>query len=209
VESRFEYKYLLNRHEAFLFYQQLKAFSVVDEYCNEEGFYYVTSVYFDDYFNQSLTEKIDGLMHHRKIRLRHYNDGTSYKIEVKDKSGDLVRKNTVNIGLGEANEILSNPDKIKHYLDEYYSFTKLEQSHTVKYKRYVLKYPKTNVRITFDYEVACKKESESLFVHVLNQDQVVVEVKYNDVLPDMIESLMGNLGMRQSVSKYSAARLMY
>ncbi len=209
VQRRYEYKYLLNRHEAFLFYTKVKAFSTYDKYCNDEGFYMVYSTYFDDFFDRSLMEKINGLQKHTKIRLRTYNDEKHYKLEVKEKSGDIVYKRSYPLSEKEGDSILHQPSLIKNYLSDYHLFTLLGKSHTVRYKRYVLLYQPFNVRITFDYEIACQKHLNSQYVHVANQDEVIVEIKFNGNLPDIIESLMGELGQRQSLSKYAASRLMY
>lgn len=84
----------------------------------------------------------------------------------------------------------------------------------VDYDREALAYAPGNVRVTFDRRIrGCQPQlffSENLpSVPAISPDRVVMEVKYDDYLPDIVNRTLLTLKIKeQAFSKYAACRIM-
>ena len=64
-----------------------------DSHTGDDGRYLIRSIYFDNYRDKALREKIDGVSRREKFRIRYYNDDISYMtLEKKVKDNSLCRK---------------------------------------------------------------------------------------------------------------------
>ena len=83
----------------------------------------------------------------------------------------------------------------------------------IDYERRAFTYPVNDVRITLDYNISCSYELSKFFekninsIPLLEKNTAILEVKYNDFLPDFIKQLINinNLEIT-SFSKYSTGR---
>ena len=194
----------------------------LDKHAGENGQYTIRSVYFDDLKDSALFEKIAGVHHREKFRIRFYNGDTSFiSIEKKMKNNGLTAKTKTRITKNECLKIINGDidwltqrdDKL---LNELYIKMKngLYRPKTiVDYVREAYIYPIGNVRITFDKSIRSGLFSTDIFdenlptVEVLNPNKLVLEVKFDEFIPDIIEDII-QTGERnaRSVSKYALCR---
>ena len=83
----------------------------------------------------------------------------------------------------------------------------------VDYKRVAYCYPVEDVRITFDSEIAAGKFHDDFFdpncmrEGAIEKDFVVLEVKYNDALPVVIQEMIESVpASRIALSKFALCR---
>ena len=102
--SRFEFKYVLAKPMRDEIEHELSYFLTLDPFVDRrEGHkYFVRSLYFDDQSWSNYYEKIDGMLHRRKYRLRTYTDKPQQRcatfIEVKGRHDALVFKHRAYLG---------------------------------------------------------------------------------------------------------------
>ena len=90
---RHELKYQINPADHHALRQRLRTVMKCDPHTGADGFYTIRSVYFDNYKNKALREKVYGVQKREKFRVRHYNDDFSYiTLEKKIKHNDLCMK---------------------------------------------------------------------------------------------------------------------
>ena len=82
----------------------------------------------------------------------------------------------------------------------------------VDYDRLAFTYPISVVRITFDYNIKSGIYNYNLFdsnndLEVLDNNTVVLEVKYNEVLPEFIDDIIRSVPtMKTAFSKFAMCR---
>ena len=90
---RHELKYNISFGEYMILRPRLKAVLKPDPHADTNGFYQIHSIYFDNYHDKALREKIDGIQKREKYRIRWYNnDKTHLTLEKKMKINDLCMK---------------------------------------------------------------------------------------------------------------------
>ena len=75
---RHELKYGIGYLQYLELRNRLRAVMRTDANTNVDGRYLVRSVYFDNYEDKALREKINGISEREKFRIRYYNDDLSY-----------------------------------------------------------------------------------------------------------------------------------
>lgn len=219
---RHELKYIINRGYYEILRQRLKAAMQPDRH-GKNGVYRITSLYFDDVFYTAYNDKVLGLDVRKKYRLRYYDlsDGV-LKLEVKQKKGDFVCKEAVNITSDEYRSLLKG-DKSFLRDDRFIGtageamlasdkLTYLSPAAVVDYKREAYVCPAGNVRITFDMELQTAQGFDPLyektnFYNVFQNGEIIFEVKYDSFIPYYIQGLISGIPMtRESVSKYVLCR---
>lgn len=220
---RYELKFLMNKKTAHLLKYRLSLLMDIDSFSkNEDGSYYIRSLYFDDIFDKAYYEKIDGVEEREKYRIRFYNFDESYIIiEIKGKKGNLGYKEQDRITKeeclflidGECDKInINNREVLERFINDI-KMKHLVPSVIVDYNRLAFTYPIADVRITFDSEIASGKYNYDLFdkdmnlYNILEDNDVILEVKYNDFLPKMICDLVNDVpSVRISMSKFAMCR---
>lgn len=95
-QYRHELKYQIEYADYLGMRSRLKRVMRVDPHAGAEGIYRVHSIYFDNYRDRALREKIQGLAEREKFRIRFYNEDRSYFVlEKKQKRDSLCRKTGV------------------------------------------------------------------------------------------------------------------
>lgn len=214
---RKELKYLINNNEKIILEERLKTLLNYDKH-SIDGNYKIISLYFDDYKKTSYNQVIDGISERWKWRIRYYNFDDSYVcLEKKYKVNGLTAKKKIKLSKEKTLDIINNKnikidssnDKL---LNEFYLniLTKLLKPRAIViYDRIPYTYSAGNVRITIDYNLCTSNDFKNLFneklniIPVMDKDHCVLEVKYNDFIPDYIRhKLQLNELTKTSYSKF-------
>lgn len=223
MKPRHELKHIINLSDYFIIKSRLSRIMKRDYNSDESGQYKIRSLYFDNYNNKILQEKLIGISKHEKFRIRFYNDGFSFiRLEKKSKYRGLCTKTSCVLSLDDCNLIIKgdidNLDTSKRpLLKELVLKMKnelLRPKTVVDYVREAYIFHWGNVRVTFDKSVKTGINSINIFekdlptIESFNKDTIILEVKYDEFLPDIICDII-QIGqrMKTSVSKYALCRI--
>jgi SPX domain protein involved in polyphosphate accumulation len=202
-----------------------------DKYCKdlEEHHYTVRSIYFDTAEYACYFEKVEGIKHRKKFRLRSYNlqDSSASNVffEIKRKFESPILKNRAPVSFSQALTYFSGnelenyhpdiekypqaKDDLKRFFFHFHA-GKMRPVILIIYEREAfLGLHDENIRVTFDKNLRSvafpeldELYNEEKVRHSFN-NQFVLEVKFNDHFPSWMKPIIGTLGLvRQSVSKY-------
>lgn len=219
---RFEKKYILNNLQVEQLKHRLSPIMKLDPILSGKEFYSIRSLYFDDYKDTCLKQVINGISERYKYRIRFYNDNTDYIVlEKKYKINNMTKKTSVQItkeivdGILKGNFVISKDnDKL---LNEFYLMIRTRGFRPVviiDYDRIPYVYDAGCVRVTLDYNLSCSYDFDNLFsdeirrIPLMEEGNTILEVKYNDFIPDYIRFCLQLDGLyRTSYSKYGNGRL--
>ena len=219
---RFEKKYILNNLQVEELKHRLSPIMKLDPILSGKSFYCIRSLYFDDYNNTCLKQVLNGISERYKYRIRFYNNNHEYiMLEKKYKIDNMTKKTVCRITKEQVNKILNGSISISKdndkLLNEFILMIKTRGFRPVviiDYDRIPYVYDAGCVRITFDYNLSCSYEFDKLFddrllrIPLMEEGSTVLEVKYNDFIPDYIRfSLQVNGLRRTSYSKYCCGRM--
>lgn len=195
-----------------------------DSHVSESGRYHIRSLYFDNYNDKALREKIDGVNEREKFRIRCYNSDSNFiRLEKKIKRAGLGTKISALLTAEEAQKIIDgNFDWMRTAnralvteLYEKMKFQALRPKTIVDYTREPFIYPAGNVRITLDYNIRTGiLATDMLNLNVptvsASKGTIILEVKYDNFLPDVVRDIiqLNNRG-ETAFSKYGACRLYF
>ena len=186
------------------------------------GTYDIRSLYFDDQFDTALREKINGVNMREKFRIRYYENDTSFiRLEKKSKINGLCNKQQVRLYAEEVERILSGDTEWmrtdeRELVKELYSKMKsrgLRPKTIVDYRRDAFVFPAGNVRVTLDYNIRTGIQSidflnPSSVTVPATDNTIILEVKWDEYLPDIIRDAVTLEGRQSSAfSKYAACRI--
>lgn len=233
LQYRHELKFGIPAGEAIVISRRLGALLPRDGHAGPDGRYTVRSLYFDTPFDDALREKHEGVSTRAKWRLRTYgNDvganGCPIHLEKKTKRNGLGQKHKEPLNLAQAYllaeggviepallEALSDiNDTLGSVGIEFCQLTKsrlLAPKAVVIYEREAFRYRAGNVRVTIDTAVrVCARPAaffaENPLMTPAAPGEAVVEVKYDDYLPDWIADAVSTSTARTAWSKYTLAR---
>jgi len=199
----------------------LRCVASPDPNVGRDGVYEVRSLYFDNYSDKAVVEKLSGLSRREKFRLRYYNGDTSFiRLEKKSKANRLAYKESTAVSAELCSALLSGKHDMLKSQDaplpmELYTkmlYQNLRPRSVVEYQREAFIYRAGNVRITFDSWIKTSNNVsgflDSYLVTIPAADSIILEIKYNGFLPDIIRDVL-RIGSRNQTgfSKYVAARL--
>ncbi len=183
--------------------------------------YRITSLYFDDFRDSCLQDTQDGVNRRNKYRIRIYNDSLDViKLEVKTKRDNRILKHSKSISLAEMKSLMRG-ERIEDSASGEDPATLfnlaiktqgLRPRVIVAYERKAYVYEPGNVRITFDRNVRASGRVESfgqknISYDFLQEYDKVLEVKYDEFIPDFLLQLLELGNMQQSAySKYQLCR---
>lgn len=220
MEFRHEYKHEINYSDVLQLKKRLGAVMRHDEHCEPDGTYFVKSLYFDDYRDTALREKLDGVGKREKFRIRYYGSDTSFmRLEKKCKINGLCHKESAAITAEECRKIIDGDFEFllksdNMLLKELYAkmrYKLLRPKTVVAYRRESFVYPCGNVRVTIDSDIGGSGNVREF----LNPDLQflrlyhfsILEVKWDEYLPKMIRDCVGVKGRHtEAFSKYAAVR---
>ena len=222
---RHEIKFIISKQMSLILKQRLAlAMNVDKNSVNLDNTYFIRSLYFDDINSTAYYEKIDGVLYRKKYRIRIYNNDSSFiRLERKWKHNNMTSKDQLKISKETCINLLTNQfdniDKellnnslMKEFITDIKVFG-LKPSVIVDYKRLAYTYHISEVRITFDERIKSGLYNCNLFninritYDVIDNNEVVLEVKFNEVLPEHISIILQTIPMyRQAVSKFALCR---
>ena len=205
---RHEFKYLISRRDAELLKLRLPHVMERDPHVGETGRYTIRSLYFDDFSASAYYEKLDGIAQRTKYRIRFYDyDPTLLKLEKKEKIGDLTRKHAQTITKNDARALEyalakgcpDNPTGLTEELRLACNTRGLRPRILVDYDRTPFVCRAGNTRITLDENLRTRPYVPHLFASpramtpVLDPDQVILEVKFDDFLPGYLSDALADI----------------
>ena len=221
MKFRHEYKHQINLADIYGLRTRLSAIVKHDSNCDADGTYFVKSLYFDNYMDKALREKIDGVNKREKFRIRYYGTDTSFiRLEKKSKINGLCNKVTCRITAEECKKIIDGDiefmkDSEFELMRELYSKMKyqlLRPKCIVAYTRECFVYPPGNVRVTLDMNI-CGSNNVKEFLNpdlpfLQTYHEAILEVKWDEYLPQIIRDCVQVKSRRSAAfSKYAAIRI--
>lgn len=218
-QYRHEVKYLINNGIYHILRQRFKAFLKPDAN-TVDGKYRITSLYFDDIYRSAYSDKNNGVLNRKKYRIRAYNFDKSFiRLEEKVKDDNVGYKKSSRLTFDEYERILSGDVAFlsaERFADsaggDFFasaSAVGLKPAVIVDYLREPYICREGNIRLTFDMNIsACGNsldifDEKAEFYPVFDNNEIVLEVKYDNFIPEYISSLIycGDM-LQESVSKY-------
>ncbi|MGM0881211.1 MAG: polyphosphate polymerase domain-containing protein [Bacillota bacterium] len=221
---RHELKYYLHPQEYLALRQRVAALLPLDSHATGDDGYGIRSLYFDGPQDSALFDKTNGIFRRHKYRIRIYNGSDRMiKLERKNKFGEFVNKESASLGRDDYNQILQGDasflrsSAIPMVQDFYRALVHEGYRPTVivDYTREAYVYEHGDVRITFDKRLAAGINTYDLFdshlimTETLDPTRTILEVKFNEYLPEMIRLLASpHTSNRSAISKYVICREM-
>ena len=224
MEFRHEWKHEISRTDLFVLRQRLRAVARPDPHA-VNGSYRIRSLYFDNAADKALREKLDGLSRREKFRIRYYNDDLSViHLEKKTKLGGLGNKQSADLTEQQVRSIINDTDgecgwmaqsenALIRELHCKMQMQGLRPKTIVEYTRDPFVYAPGNVRVTLDYNIRTGLSSTDFLnpecITIPAGDApILLEVKWDDFLPDIIRDAVSLPGRRMSAfSKYAQCRI--
>jgi hypothetical protein len=211
---RHEYKYLICAATARLLRSRLRGFMRPDPHAGPNGQYTIRSLYFDDPMASAYEEKMSGILERTKYRIRFYDyDPSLIKLEKKEKNGNLTRKTAQTISIQQAEALThcqrANLTGLGAELEHRCLLEGFRPRVLVDYDRTPFVCNDGNTRITLDENLRTRPFDTTLLashramIPVLEPDQVILEVKFDDFLPGYLSEILEDIPKAQmSISKY-------
>lgn len=220
---RNEWKYCCNDGELLLLDSRIKGALLLDVHTENNGKYFVHSLYFDDYHDTCALDTAAGLPKRFKWRIRYYGDDLkTLHLELKEKLYGRCFKKSCPLSIdeyeqlidGNVQDILWKTDK---QLLKQFCFAIMTKHFIPKviidYERTAYVEPISNIRITLDTNIVCAYDISQFLTGnyqsfpLQKQRCQVLEVKFDDILPSYVRNLVSSYGFYQtSFSKYYEGR---
>ncbi len=225
VPLRHELKFFITPLQYQVLSRTLKATLNPDPNGDENNQYHIRSLYFDTVYDSALYDKINGTADRDKYRIRIYNfSDRMIRLECKSKFRDLISKRSVRITRDLAEQLISaDPTGLEGtasgLVGDVFREMRTNLLHPVvivDYLREAYLHPAEEVRITFDMQLRSGLGRVDMFnpylptVPPFDHDEIILEVKYNQVLPPYIANLLTYAlrdgACRSAISKYVYCR---
>lgn len=220
---RHELKYAIAYGDYLAMRARLRRIMTVDPHASADGRYRIRSIYFDNGDDKALREKADGIGKREKFRIRYYNDDFSFiTLEKKMKIDSLCLKCDAPITEAECRKLLKgdliwmkdHPETLVQELYAKMRYQQLKPRVLVSYVREPYIYPPGNVRVTFDSQIRTTLFQREFLTKTVSDisatdtpQDMLLEVKYDRFLPEIIQDMIQVNGIRQQAfSKYGACR---
>lgn len=222
VKYRHEYKYACNAMQNAILKTRAQGILKRDEHAGPDGAYRIRSLYFDDLEDRCYYENESGIGERDKYRIRIYNgDINRITLEKKSKSRGMTLKTSAGISKEQCRQLMTGiippvaedtAESLKRLLSEM-RLKNMRPKVIVEYVRYPFVEKNGNVRITFDESVSSSNEltgfleQNIVFRPVMECGQSILEVKWDEYLPDYIKNSMQlDTLLWSSFSKYYLCR---
>ena len=219
---RHELKYTIGIAEYEAIKRRVGTVMKTDPHTDSSGRYVIHSIYFDNFNDKALREKINGVQKREKFRIRYYNEDLSHiSLEKKIKNNNLCMKLGTLLTIEECEKIINGDTEFmrvhkSELVRELYCKMKaqlLQPRVRVSYIREPYVFAVGNVRVTFDFNIRTSLYDRNFFEPAADinpmdtPSDIIMEVKYDAFLPDVIRMLIQTEGVRQSAfSKYGISR---
>lgn len=221
MDYRVEQKYVVTDADLLVLSGRLNGMLSNDIH-QEGSCYQIRSLYFDDVADNCLDENDAGVDQRFKYRIRIYDPtAETMRLEIKEKKRGLTRKYSAMISREECEKIMNNTlplqmdsRKALNLLQLQMRCANFKPKTIISYERTAFVHPAGNVRITFDRNISASRQCEDfLETTVRNQVPVmpagmhVLEIKYDELIPDYIANALNLGNLRQTAfSKYGLGR---
>lgn len=221
MEYRHEYKYIVSETQLNSIENKINVICDYDSHMNSRLFYNVRSMYFDDYQDSFLNDNESGTDERIKFRIRMYGcSENTINLEIKYKKSGMTKKEAVRINAAMISKVMNGSISLEDIDSDvwrkffyYWNTRGLKPKIVIEYDRRAFVYDSGNVRITFDKYIRAGDAIRDLSnpdmetVPILPQGIHVLEVKYDEFLPDYIsECFDGEVVQRVAFSKYYLGR---
>lgn len=222
AKYRHEYKYICDAMQNAVLKTRAQGILKRDEHTGLDGAYRIRSLYFDDLEDKCYYENESGIGERDKYRIRIYNgDSDRITLEKKSKVRGMTLKMSAGINKEQCMQLMTGTipsieedtaDSLKQLLSEM-QLKNMRPKVIVEYVRYPFVEKNGNVRITFDESVSSSNELTGFldqniaFRPVMELGQSILEVKWDEYLPDYIKNTMQlDTLLWSSFSKYYLCR---
>lgn len=222
MEYRHELKYVVTAAQMALLQNRIQDLIPLDAHVGEDGMYRIRSLYFDDYYNSCYLENEIGTDPREKYRIRIYNgDSGRINLELKRKEHGMTQKISCLLSEAECRELMAGRPlpvdggypPLLQKLNLLMRTRLLRPKVIVEYDRIPYVDKLGNTRITLDQNIASSDEL-SCFLEknlgrrpIMPAGQHILEVKYDEFLPDYVYRNLQLNGLRQTAfSKYYLCR---
>ncbi len=222
LQFRHELKHPINLLQYQVLQKKLAILLKPDPYMGSKPHYNIRNLYFDDVCETALCDKSAGVFRRKKYRIRIYNHSDAViKFERKSKVHQYILKESTRLTRKEADQIISGQFEFlvntkNQLLKEFYLETRnnlMRPVTIVEYDREAYIHPVGNVRITFDTNLRVDIGTASFFdgnlstMSVIDQPTVLMEIKYNQFLPQYICGLFPDtINPQTAFGKFSMCR---
>ena len=183
----------------------------------------IRSLYFDDAWDRCMEENEAGVDQREKYRIRLYDPASDViHLEIKEKNRGLTKKRTCDLSREECIRIMEGELPLKldgraplNALQMQMRCNRMEPKVIIAYERTAFVHSSGNVRITFDRNITASRYTDEFLetqvsgmIPVLPAGMHVLEVKYDEFLPDIIARQLEIGKLRKTAfSKYYLGRL--
>lgn len=219
---RHEFKYMCSYGELMTLKVRLQGLVSLDTHVGESGVYNIRSLYFDDIYDTCYRENEAGTDPREKFRIRIYDHSSErISLELKRKVRGKTQKLSCLLteeqcrGLmeGEIPVLQENSPALLRKLCLLMQTRHMRPKVIVEYERVPYVYPHGNVRITMDENISASNRTDRFLERqiplrpILEAGQHILEVKYDEYLPDGIYRTIQSGNLRQTAfSKYYLCR---
>jgi len=205
MKFRNELKFHLNYQDYEILKLKLEGVLEKDKNITSSGFYTVSSLYFDDFFNTAYNEKLMGVFNRQKFRIRIYNHSDqNIQLERKIKINQYIHKQTAQLTRDEVYKILdgcydfllNNKENLKKVFYHECISNILRPRVLVAYEREPFVLGAGQLRITFDKNIRVGQLGFDIFdvgmpmIEALAPGVLIMEVKYTEFLPKMLRKVL-------------------
>ena len=221
IKFRHELKYPISAGQVQLLKNRMAHLIPLDSHAGAGG-YTIRSLYFDDYDNRCFRENEDGTDPREKFRIRIYNHSADrITLECKRKERGKTHKTSCPLTVEQTRHLMAGkplPDiaaqpPLLQKLTVQMLTRGLRPVVIVEYDRIPYVYKNGNVRITLDTNIASSTDIGSFLEETIRKrpvmpaGQQLLEVKYDEYLPDFIYRSLQLHSLRQTAfSKYYICR---
>lgn len=214
---RHENKFIISRAQKISIESAIQGVLQKDRYLLGDS-YNIRSLYFDDYEHTCFYENVNGTDPREKFRIRIYNGKSEFiRLELKRKQNLMTQKLQCRMTKEQVDTVicgkpLQNFSALPPLLKKFELQRQCRLLHPdviTEYDRIPYTYSLGNVRITFDMNISGSMEFSNFFSSkmakrpILMPDMLILEVKYDEFLPDYIEELIyTDTGQRTTFSKF-------
>ena len=219
---RHELKYICTAAQLAMIQGRIHHLIPLDSHAGENGMYQIRSLYFDDYYDRCYYENENGTDPREKFRIRIYN-GKTDKISLELKKKERGKTLKLSCPLTEeqcrilmSGEVLPEDSGYPPVLQKLLLLMKttlMRPKIIVEYDRVPYVYRLGNVRITLDKNISSSSAIDTFLnptIHkrpIMPAGQHVLEVKFDEFLPDYIYHTLQLRNLRQTAfSKFYLCR---
>ncbi|MBQ9414905.1 MAG: polyphosphate polymerase domain-containing protein [Clostridia bacterium] len=222
MKYRHEFKYFISAQEIAVLKTRLSAIVPLDSHVGPDGRYTIRSLYFDSITDRCFWENEGGSDPREKFRIRIYNGSPArIALECKRKEHGKTLKTSCTINRDQCESLMRGelPGDVSESQDVLRKLMTLMQTELfrpkiiVEYDRIPYVYRLGNVRITFDTNIRSSTQLSQFLEKdvptrpILQSGEHLLEVKYDEFLPDYIKNVLelGTLS-QTAFSKYYLCR---